>query len=94
MAQILVGTEFEQFEQQFERAIRSTWEAIASDVESIEDWGGDLESIVDITLDANHVEAYGHLTGDAEIAWKKFYRMGNLYELRHTLAKSALNGYA
>jgi hypothetical protein len=95
MAQVLVDTEFEPFEQAFEQAIRSTWEAIAFDVmSSNEDFEDTLESIVDITMDANHVEMYGHLEGDAEVAWKKLYSMGDKHELRHTLAKNALNGYA
>jgi hypothetical protein len=95
MAQVLVGTEFEQYEEVFEQAIRSTWQAIAFDVmSSNDDFEDTLESIVDITMDANHVEIYGNLTGDAEVAWKKLYSMSNMHELRHALAKSALNGYA
>jgi hypothetical protein len=93
MAQILIGTEIEQFEEEFKRAIRSTWEAIASDVVDGDDFEYDLASVVEVTLDANRVEYYGYLTGEAEIAWKKWYNMGGTYELRRALAKEALQGY-
>ena len=89
---ILTGTEYEIFEKDFRRAIRTTWEAIAPDViSSCADFDeNDSDQVVEITLDANHVEAYGGLTGDAEIAWKKFYRDVQMYPLMDKLAKEVL----
>ena len=88
----LIGTEYEPFEKDFRRAIATTWEAIASDVEDSGYFDGELMSIVEITLDANHVETYGGLTGEKEVAWKIFYRKG--HALRKALAIDVLKDYA
>ena len=88
---VLTGTEYESFENDFRIAIAATWEAIVNDVEDSGYFDGDLESIVEITLDANHVESYGKLVGNAGVAWKKFYR--NESELPTQLATDVLKDY-
>ena len=87
--------DYKPFEMEFQRAILSTWEAVAVDaVDSDDLFESELDVIVEITLDANRVEMYGQLKGRALDVWKQLYASVEGNQILDRIARQALKDYA